>query len=238
MSESVITPEAGSVAGSVTGAVTGAVTGRPANPLVSALRPLAVDIVVPLAVYYLAHSAAGLGLVASLTLSSVVPAVRTLVGLVRERSVNGLAALMLVVNVVGIALSALAGDPRLMIAKDGAVSSVIGVSILCSAFGARPLMSAGLKPFLTRGEAGPTAVWDRLAAESTAFRRAERGFSAVWGLALVADCGLRIVLAYTLPVTTMAWLTTVLLIGTIGVASLVSGPFSERMKGLLAAEIA
>ncbi|WP_083974942.1 VC0807 family protein [Kitasatospora mediocidica] len=230
MSQSVITPEA------VPTAVP--TVGRPANPLVVALWPLAVDIVVPLAVYYLAHSVAGLGLVASLTLSSVVPAVRTLAGLLRERSVNGLAALMLVVNVVGIALSALAGDPRLMIAKDGAVSSVIGFSILWSAFGARPLMSAGLKPFLTRGEATLAASWDRLAERSTAFRRAERGFSAVWGIALVADCALRIVLAYTVPVATMAWLSTVLLIGAIGVASVASGPFSERMKSLLTAETA
>ncbi|MDH6112006.1 hypothetical protein P3T36_005017 [Kitasatospora sp. MAP12-15] len=205
------------------------------NPLPAALRPLAVDIVVPLAVYYLAHSVAGLGLVASLALSSVVPAVRTVAGLLQERSVNGLAALMLAVNLVGIALGAVAGDPRLMIAKDGAVSSVIGLSIVVSALRGRPLMSAGLKPFLTRGDVGLSARWDLLAQDSTEFRRAERHHSIIWGLALVAECVLRIVLAYTLPVATMVWLATVLLIGAIGVASVLSGPSGQRLKALLTA---
>lgn len=209
---------------------------RVANPLVTALRPLAVDIAVPLGAYYLAHSVAGLSLITSLTLSSVVPLVRTVFGLLRERSVNGLAALMLVVNVAGIALSAVAGDPRLMIAKDGAVSSVIGLTILVSAMRGRPLMSAGLKPFLTRGDAGLIARWEELTEGSAAFRRAERAFSAVWGIALVSECVARIVLAYTLPVATMAWLSTVLLIGAIGLASVLGGPFSERMKALLTAE--
>ncbi|WP_225992401.1 VC0807 family protein [Actinomadura montaniterrae] len=204
---------------------------------VRVLAPLAVDVAVPLGVYYLAHKAFGLDLVASLALSSVVPAVRTVAGAARDRTVNGLAALMLAVNVAGIALSFLSGDPRLMIAKDSGISSVIGLSVLVSAFGARPLMSAGLKPFLTRDDAAREAAWDRLSVGGGRFRGLERRFSAVWGAALLAECAARIVGAYTVPVETMAWLGAVMLVGAIGVGAMASGTATEPMKELLDAEV-
>ncbi|PBC78540.1 hypothetical protein BX265_3312 [Streptomyces sp. TLI_235] len=201
-----------------------------------ALKPLAVDVAVPLGVYFAAHSALGLGLVASLALSSAVPAVRTAVGLLRERTLNGLALLMLVVNTAGIALSALSGDPRLMLAKDGAISSVIGISIIVSAFGRRPLMTAGLKPFIVKGIAARAAAWDRLAAGSAAFRRHERNFSLVWGTALVAECIARVVGAYTVPVETMAWLGTVFLVAAIGVGILAGNVIAERIAHQVVAD--
>ncbi|GAA2156163.1 VC0807 family protein [Actinomadura napierensis] len=201
-----------------------------------ALAPFAVDVAVPLAVYYLAHKGFGLDLVASLALSSVVPAVRTVGGAVRNRTVNGLAGLMLAVNAAGIALGFVAGDPRLMIAKDSGISSVIGLSILVSAFRAKPLMSAGLKPFLTKGEAAREAAWDRLRAGSARFRGLERRFSALWGCALLAECVARIVGAYTVPVETMAWLGTVMLVAAIGICAVVSGGASEPMKEMVDAE--
>ncbi|MEW1912712.1 VC0807 family protein [Kitasatospora sp. NPDC085895] len=202
----------------------------------AALRPLAVDVAVPLGVYFAAHSALGLGLVPSLALSSAVPAVRTVAGLLRERTLNGLALLMLVVNTAGIALSAISGDPRLMLAKDGAISSIIGISIIVSAFGRRPLMTAGLKPFIVKGIAARDAAWDRLAAGSAAFRRQERTFSLVWGSVLVAECVARVVGAYTLPVETMAWLGTVFLVAAIGVGILAGNKVAERIAEQVVAD--
>ena len=54
-------------------------------------------------------------------------------------------------------------------------------------------MTAGLKPFLTRGTAERTAAWDRLAAGSARFRRLEGLYSTIWGVALLADCVARLV---------------------------------------------
>lgn len=85
----------------------------------AALRPLILDLGVPLGSYYLMR-AAGVALVPALAVSSIIPAVRTVAGLVKDRSVNGLAALIVVVNVVSIAVTFWTGDPRLMLAKDAA----------------------------------------------------------------------------------------------------------------------
>jgi hypothetical protein len=201
-----------------------------------ALKPLAIDVAVPLGTYYAAHGLLGLGLVASLTLGSAVPAVRTVASLLRNRSVNGLALLMLVVNLAGIALSTLTGDPRLMLAKDGAVSSVIGAAIIASALAGRPLMTAGMRPFVVRGQAARAAAWDRLAAGSVSFRRQERAFSLVWGTVLVAECAARVVGAYTVPVETMVWLGTVFLLAALGLGVLVGNVFAGRMARQVIAE--
>jgi hypothetical protein len=202
------------------------------SALASALLPLALDVALPLAAYYAARQAFGLPMVPALIVSSVVPAVRTVLGLVRGREWNLLAVLILASNVVGVATTFLTGDARLMIAKDGLVSSVIGASVLLSVVRGRPMMSTALRPFLTRGNPAREAAWEALRSgggAAAAFRRAEQGYSLVWGIALLAECVARVVGAYTLPLTIMVWLPTALLVGAIVLASLVSRPLATRM---------
>lgn len=186
-------------------------------------RPLFIDLAIPLGSYYILR-AAGAGLVLSLALSSVVPAVRAVTGLVRSRDVNALAVLIVAVNAVSIAISFWSGNARVMLAKDGAITSTIGIAILISAFTSRPLMTAGLRPFIVKADAARSAAFDRLRATSTRFRRLERLFSLVWGVAFVTECVARVICAVALPVGTVVWLGTVLTIGAIA-AGIVSGSF-------------
>ncbi len=199
--------------------------------------PLIVDAGIPIASYYVLNDGFGLSTVAALGWSSVVPALRTVWDLVASRRVNGLALLILVVNVVGLAMTAVAGDARLMMAKDSAVSSTVGIVILLSVRSKRPLMTAGLKPWVTKGSAAGEAAWDRLLVESAAFRRAERRFSVIWGTALLTECVLKVVGAYTLPVDTMVWLGTVMTVVAILVAMVLGGGgCADPMEKMVAAE--
>jgi hypothetical protein len=218
-------------AGTVPAAVP-ATAPAPAGTL-SSLRSLAIDIAVPLGLYYLLRDGLGQSLVLSLAVSSIIPAARTIFSVVREREVNLLAGLILTVNVVGIAISFAAGDPRLMIAKDSAVSSVIGLAILGSVVIGRPLMTAGLKPWLIKGSAERDAAWERLAAGSAKFRRLEKLFSAIWGTVLLTECAARLVGAFTLPVSTMVWLSTVMTVGAIGAACVAGGIAAAPMEQLI-----
>jgi hypothetical protein len=204
--------------------------------LARGLRPLPLDVGVPLGSFYLLRDAFGLSVWLSLALSSVGPALRAVFGITAERKLNVLALLMLAVNVAGIAVSFLTGDPRAMIAKDSVISSVIAFAILASVAMRRPLMSAGLKPFVTRGTPERTAAWDRLSARSPRFRRFEMLFSAIWGLALLADCVARLAGAYALPVTTMVWLSTVLTLGSVGVGIIVGGVASRPIEKMVESE--
>lgn len=57
-------------------------------------------------------------------------------------------------------------------------------------------------------------------------------------MALLAECVVRIVGAYTLPVDTMVWLGTVVLLGAIGIGIVVSGGLAaEPMARMVSAEV-
>ena len=99
-------------------------------------------------------------------------------------------------------------------------------------------MTAGLIPWITKGLPGRTAAWHTLSAESGRFRRLELLFSTIWGCALLAECGARLVGAYTLPVATMAWLGSVLTIGAMGVAIIIGGVAAGPMERMVTREAA
>ncbi|MFB8167898.1 VC0807 family protein [Kitasatospora purpeofusca] len=216
----------------------GTATAKAPHPLVRTLRPLAVDIAGPLAAFYLLRSGLGASEFAALAWSSAFPVARTALGLVKDRTLNRFAALMLGVNLVGLVLTTVSGDARLMVAKEAVLSGFMALAILGSALTARPLMSAALRPFLTKGEAAREAAWDRLAAGSRPFRRYERLFSVIWGSALLAECVARVVGAFTLPVATMVWLSTVLLVGAIVAGSMLGQAAAQPMEKLVRTEAA
>jgi len=232
MSITAIETSTGATAVEVTAIEASTVAGDAAAARPSFL-PLILDVAVPVGSYYLLKNGFGMSTMAALGWSSVVPAVRTVWSAVKERQVNALAGLILFVNVIGLLLSLVAGDPRLMLAKDSGVSSAIGIGILMSVKLGRPMMTQGMKPFLIKGDAAKSAAWDRLVAGSARFRKAERTFSLVWGVALLGECVARVVGAYTLPIDTMVWLGTVVMVCSMVLAFLVSGRLAvvpmERM---------
>ncbi|MCF1593103.1 VC0807 family protein [Streptomyces muensis] len=199
--------------------------------------PLLIDVAVPLGAYYLLKNGFGTSTVMALALSSVVPAARTGWGVLKSREVNGLAALILLVNVVSLLLGFVAGDARLMIAKDSAVSSTIGIGIIVSVVLGKPMMTAGMKPWVVKGDPGREAAWARLHAGSARFRRAERVFSLVWGVVLLTECVARVVGAYTLPVDTMVWVGNVIMVVALGLGFLVGGALGAApMAAMVVAE--
>lgn len=202
------------------------------------LLPLLVDVGVPLGAYFIARDAFGLSLVDAYIVSSVVPVVRTITTALRDRTVNRLSALMLAVNIAGIALSLVTGDVRLMFAKDSGISSVIAFGILLSVIRGEPAMSDGLRLWVTRGDAARTAVWNRLRATSAGFTRLERRYTLIWGAFLLADCVARLACAWTAPVADLGWLSTPILVGALLAASIVSGgAAADPMRRLVDAEL-
>ncbi|WP_406355560.1 hypothetical protein OHB56_23880 [Streptomyces sp. NBC_01635] len=199
--------------------------------------PIVLDVAAPIGAYYLLRNGFGASEFVSLAWSSVIPAARTGWAAVTERTLNAFAALILFVNVVSLLLGFVSGDARLMLVKESAVGSVIGIGVLVSVMLGKPMMTTGMKPWVTRGQATREAAWTRLESGSEAFRRAERRFSVVWGTALLGECVVRVVGAYSLPVDTMVWLGTVIMIVTMGGAFLVGGALGAGpMLAMVAAE--
>jgi intracellular septation protein A len=210
---------------------------RPASPGWGELRGLVLDVAVPVGSYYVAR-AAGCDLFAALIISSALPLVRTVAALVRGQKLDGLALVVVAVNAVSLAISFWSGNPRFMLAKDGAVTSVLGIAILASVLARRPLMTAGMRPFVTRGHAVKETAFGRLLDTSVRFRQLEARFSVIWACAFLAECAARVTVAVILPVNTVVWLSTVLSAGCIGAAVLIGGLVADRMEKLVSAEVA
>jgi hypothetical protein len=200
------------------------------NGLGSLLQTLGVEI----AVYYGLHSL-GASDFTALALSGVFPLARTLYQFAKNRTVNGLALVVLVTNVVGMLLTFVSGDARMMIAKDSLGSGITGLVILISAFSAQPIMTKALRPFLTHGKADHEAAWERLRSNKRFVTVLRRG-SFIWGVGFMVESAARVIGAFTLPVSTMVWLSTVIFIGSFAVIMLVAGASAKEAGELVARE--
>ncbi|MGA4988899.1 VC0807 family protein [Nonomuraea bangladeshensis] len=166
---------------------------------VKALVVLGVDVALPTGVYYGLRHGAGLDEHLALVLSSLVPGVSVAVSLARGRRPDRLALFMTAMILAGAAVSALVHDPRFLLAKDGWFMGAAGLWFLSSARWDRPLAFTFTR-FLLEGRVGPAGEsWDVLWERLPAFRRIWRVVTVMYGVGLLADAAVRVVMAYTLP---------------------------------------
>lgn len=168
------------------------------------------EVVAPVAVYYLAR-AAGLGPVPALLLGGVWPVCRVVAALVRGRRVDRLALLLLVLAGASAALAIPGGDPEFLLARESAITAILGVVVLGSIARPRPVMFIVGRAVLA-GAGHDPSPWDERWRTSARFRRLWRTITASWGAGLAVHATLGVVLAVTLPVdvvplaTTAAWI--------------------------------
>jgi hypothetical protein len=202
---------------------------------------LLVDIVVPVGLYY-GLRAAGVGIYLALVASAVVPAGVAVVRLVRQRRVDGLAVYVLTILVLSALVSLVTGNPRALLAREGWLIGITGLWFVCSVFARRPLAYLYTRPMLERsGRVGPAGMsWEDLWERLPGFRRIWRVSSVLWGVGLLADAALRVLMAYNLPVdevpglgTGLYVVTSVVLIVVTNVYYALSGLYNAR-SGLYA----
>ncbi|MEU9992967.1 VC0807 family protein [Streptomyces sp. NPDC048045] len=165
------------------------------------LQSLGLNVVAPLAVFY-GLRAAGVGLWWAVLASAVPPLVEGVLTVVRERRVGMLGVLVLSLVILGAALSAVTGSARFMFAKDGWMTGVVGLVFLGSLRG-QPIIYRILSS-VARGDR--RAQVERSWEASPTFRHVMRLLTVVWGVGLLLDSVVRVVLAYTLPIdSVMLW---------------------------------
>ncbi|MEV5878288.1 VC0807 family protein [Streptomyces sp. NPDC052101] len=167
------------------------------------LQSLALNVVAPLAVFY-GLRAAGVSLWWAVLASAVPLMGEALLTVVRERRVGMLGILVLSMVALGAAMSALTGSPRFMFAKDGWMTGIVGVVFLSTLRG-QPVIYR-IVSSLAKGE--KRAELEHNWQASPAFRHLMRLLTAVWGVGLLLDSVVRVVLAYTLPIDSVMLVTT------------------------------
>lgn len=158
-----------------------------------------------------ASQAAGASERTALLAATVLAASRLVWVALRRRQVTWFVAVMIAVFGLGLLLTFLAGDARVLLLKDSVVTASVGTVFLLSAVSGRPL---------TLAAAQTTQPWHAAALDDLFRRRADVRHrfvvsALVWGVGLLLESAVRIPLVYTLPVDAMVAISEALLWGTI-----------------------
>lgn len=162
----------------------------------------ALDIGAPIALYYVLRGA-GASNILALSAGAVIPACSAAVEAITRRRVDAVAILVLAGFVVTIAASLLTHDARFLLAKDGLITAAWGLWFFASLRAHRPAAYEFARPLMEGRKAFGTRSWHAVWIEQPQFRRIWRVSTAVWGLGMLVDAVIRVVMSYSLPVHTV-----------------------------------
>lgn len=117
---------------------------------------------------------------------------------------------MLGVFAFGLIGSLISGDARVMIVKDSAGTAIVGIAFLISTMVGKPLTYLSARKALAAAGPAKLTEFEDSYRTDPAKRRGFTTLAAAWGVGLLAEASVRILLAYQLPIHTMAWLSPVL----------------------------
>ena len=160
---------------------------------------LVTDLAGPIALFY-GLRAAGVSDVVALTVGTVPPLLSAVVTFVKRRRVDALGVFVAVIFVLSIVASLVTDSPRFLLLKDGWLTGAAGGAFLASLCGRRPLAFTFSRPLLERRFSSGAETWDDLWDGVPRFRRIWRVSTVCWGVGLILDAVLRVVIAYVLPV--------------------------------------
>lgn len=162
----------------------------------------ALDFGAPIALYYVLHGA-GVSNIVALSAGAVIPACSAAVGAITSRRVDAVAILVLASFVVSIAASLVTHNARFLLAKDGLITAVWGLWFFASLRAHRPAAYEFARPLMQGRKSFAPCSWDTVWIEQPQFRRIWRASTAVWGIAMLVDAVIPVVMSYSLPVHTV-----------------------------------
>src|SRR5258708_14786577 len=174
------------------------------------LPMLVLDGVLPLLLYLVLRPRFASTSVVPLAVAVLFPLLGNVLTLVRHRRLDtaGLVVLLSLGASLGVLL--LGGDQRLLLLTRQLVMPIMGLACLVSLLLPKPLAFYMVRQVLTGDEPHPGALFDTLW-QYTYVRSASRRMTLVWGLAMVSEFVLRVVLVFTLPVVQVLALSSVLM---------------------------
>ena len=148
---------------------------------------------------YLVATAAGAPPVVALALGAVWPLARAAVTAIVRRHVDELSILALLALAVGVAAALAVHDVRILVVRNAATTALLGLVMLGSLVLRRPLIFYFGRRFATDGTPEGAARWDSYE-RYPSFRRANRVVTAVWGVGLLGEAVVRVVVGLWAPV--------------------------------------
>lgn len=189
------------------------------------LRDIAIDAGVPFGCYWLSMACISHSLVVALILASVFPLLKSVYELLHKRRLDPISLAILLGLIVGLGALFLGGSPKLLLLRESLFTGTFGLVCLVSLVfrSRRPLMFFFARYSAAGSDPALCAWYDRLW-ENAGFRRMQRIITLVWGLVLVGEFTLRVILIYTVsPATVLAVSPAV-----VGIASLLTVIWTMR----------
>ncbi|MDP9166421.1 MAG: hypothetical protein M3O32_10245 [Actinomycetota bacterium] len=162
------------------------------------------NVVLPIAVYLLL-TAVGWQPVWALVGAAGTSVAVLVIAYVRTRELTTLGLLVLLRFVLDIVIAAVTGDPQLQLAKDFAITGVMGVVAAASVPTRRPLIAR-----IRRDLAGRPDDFECTWSRDAGFRSLHRRMTVGWAIGLIGEAVVGIVLAHSLPLTAAVVATSVL----------------------------
>lgn len=173
-------------------------TYEPGAPSIRAMAPSTIfGAIIPLAAYYAVRPHVS-GDATALAIAGAIPAVWVAVEWVRKRHLDAIGSITLFGFLAGIVVSyALGGNAFVLKVRDSAFTALFGLVCLASLSQHRPLMFHLGKALSAGDDDDRRAAYDELFLQPTA-RRTFQIITAVWGLGLVGEATVRVLLAVVL----------------------------------------
>ena len=186
-----------------------------------------INFILPYVIYNIAE--ARLGEVGALLASSAPPILWSIVEFARHRRIDALSVLV----VAGIALSLLAmlggGGARFLQLREKLVTGVIGLAFLGSALIGKPLIYVLARASMRRKSEGEAQQFEALQSHA-GFRRTMTVMTLVWGLGLLCDVAVSVMLVFALSIRAYLIVNPLIGYGTMGALSLWTFLYGRRAR--------
>ncbi|MBE1441592.1 VC0807 family protein [Paenibacillus sp. OAS669] len=187
-----------------------------------------LNIVLPYAIYQLLvpHTSS----LTALSAAAFVPLCDSLYSLIKHRKADMFSGFIFLGLILGIIAVLMGGDERFILLRESYVTGIMGLLFLVSLLLARPLIYHFAERF-TGHDPQMNDKWERL----PNYRRTFRLLTAVWGISLLLEACVKVVLVYALPISTFLAVSPIATYGILGLTIWWNVVYVKRIKRRAAA---
>lgn len=171
------------------------------RPLVVTLaRDIVLNTTVPVASYYFAKAFVSPSELTALTIATAFPVLKSVHDVIRSRTLDPVAMIVLLGIVASIVALSFGGSPQLLLIRESFFTGAFGVACLLSLLPIfpRPIMFYFGRFFMTGNDPGRRKVYEQRW-HLPDIRRGHQLVTAIWGFVYLGEFVLRAAIVYTLP---------------------------------------
>lgn len=202
----------------------------------TALVPLLLDVVVPVASYYLLH-ALGVTDFWALTLAGAVTATWAVVATIRRGRLDGVGLLVVLELVLSAVLLVVSRDARIVLLKPSFYTAAAGLYLLWTCWSRRPLSVETSRPFAVAGDPARAAATDSAWDDDPGFRREHLLITGAWGVTWLLEAAVRGAVVLGTDVATGVWASQIPGVVALVVCLVVTRVRVPRLKAAIAARL-